>query len=87
MFIKLIILIVILILHLYDLITCLPFIKLTTPCSSFTNPNLGNLDVILMFNVVNYNEGNTFSHSLYVYIIMVQDYPVYINVINELGQK
>ncbi len=30
----------------YDLMNCQLFTKLTTPCSSFMNPSLGNLDVI-----------------------------------------
>ncbi len=38
-----------------------------TPCSSFMNPGLGNLDVIIFnaLHVVNYNEWNTFSYSLH----------------------
>ncbi len=30
----------------YDLINFQLFIKLTTPCSSFTNTSLGNIDII-----------------------------------------
>ncbi len=44
----------------------------------------------VMFNalyVVNNNKCKIFSFSLYFYINTVQDYPILINVINELGQK
>ncbi len=37
--------------------------------------------------VVNNNEWNIFSFSLCFYIIILQDNPIYINVINKLGQK
>ncbi len=52
------------------------------------NPSLGNL--YIMFNalhVVNNNQWNILSYSLYFYTNMVKYYPIQINVINKLGQK
>ncbi len=43
-----------------------------------------------MFNalhLVNYNKWKIFSYFLYFYINVVQDYPIQMNLINELGQK